>query len=98
MFFDIPISSYFYTRPILYHFSETSFEWPEDLGVKKQWKYTGKILGATESGQGDVFLIRQISVPYNKAVLKIYKQTNKDTKRMRSYREMIALRAIIKGK
>ncbi len=71
---------------------------PTDLKEKQEWTYTGKPLGATESGQGEVFLIRQISGTREEAALKIYKRADEKVKRMRSYREMVALRAMGKGK
>ncbi len=78
--------------------SESDFRIPKDLQNKNEWTYTGKILGTTGTGQGEVYLLRQISTPYKEAALKVYKRTDEQVKRMRSYREMIALRTMEKGK
>ena len=83
---------------IFYVLLEQDIKWPEDLKAKSEWKYTGNILSVAENGQGEVFLLRRISAPHDEAVLKLYKQIEKDKKRMRAYREMVALRAMVTGK
>lgn len=73
-------------------------ELPKDLEEKHEWEFTGKILGLNETGQGEVFLMRQISRRNQFAALKIYKRTNERTKRLRCHRERIALDMIKQGK
>jgi len=71
----------------------------EDLRKQGEWKNI-QCLNKTETGQGQVYLVEKTSADgtVTKAALKIYKQSNKRNKRMRSYREMIALRTIAKSK
>ena len=78
---------------------ETTFEVPEDLRKQGVWEKIRSI-STTETGQGQVFLVQKTSGDgtVTEAALKIYKKSDKRRKRMRSYREMIALRTIAESK
>ncbi len=51
-----------------------------------------------DTGQGEVYLIRRLFGTREKAALKIYKRAGDKKKRMRAYREMVALRTLANGK
>ena len=71
---------------------------PDDLKYKQEWHCGNKKLGTAESGQGDVYLVRRTSGHPKGGALKIYKEVRNESRRLRSYRETVALRSTEDGK